>query len=195
MTASIRLRPISISVILLWQLALPPPGLGQAGGPEAVHDPTSRLQSSETLIRASSSSDGTWSGAATIARQAHSMVYDPVRDRIVVIGGFDGSLHGEVWAMSMSGPKSWVLITPQGSSPSPRYDFSAIYDPLRDRIVIFGGWTGSDNAKDVWSLSLSEEPTWSLLAPTGTSPTARRGHSAIYDPLRDRMVEIGRAHV
>ena len=46
-------------------------------------------------------------------------------------------------------------------------------------------------ANDVWALSLSGSPTWAQLAPAGTPPGAWYGHSAIYDPARDRMVVFG----
>jgi len=44
---------------------------------------------------------------------------------------------------------------------------------------------------DVWSLSLAETPTWTQLTPTGALPIARDAQSAIYDPVRDRMVVFG----
>jgi len=68
---------------------------------------------------------------------------------------------------------------------------SAVYDPLRDRIVIFGGKDATTHFSDVWSLSLAGTPTWSPLVPIGSTPQSREGHVAVYDPARDRMLVFG----
>jgi hypothetical protein len=64
-----------------------------------------------------------------------------------------------------------------------------------DRMVVFGGhgWggTGFYYLNDVWALSLAGSPVWGKLTPNGTPPNARNGHSAIYDPVRDRMAVFG----
>jgi hypothetical protein len=133
-----------------------------------------------------------------------SAIYDPMRDRMVIFGGvsFSGeqgeqyvSYDDGVWALSLSGAPAWTELTPAGTSPGARYGHSAIYDPVRDRMVIFGGVSYSANNclcyDDVWALSLSGAPAWTELTPTGTLPEARYGQTAIYDPVRDRMVMFG----
>ena len=54
-------------------------------------------------------------------------------------------------------------------TPTGRDSSTAIYDPVRDRMVVFGGWDGSYR-NDVWVLSLSGTPAWSELSP-GLSST------------------------
>ena len=126
------------------------------------------------------------------ARQAHSVIYDPLRDRMVVFGGYSnlGQIN-EVWALSLAGTPSWAQLTPPAPTPSIRMSHSAIYDPVRDRMVVFGGYSGSSSLNDVWALSLAGTPSWTQLTPSGTPPIARFTHSAIYDPVRDRMVVFG----
>src|SRR6185436_4829384 len=69
---------------------------------------------------------------------------------------------------------------------------SAIYDPVRDRMVVFGGESEPPtDYNDVWALTLSGDPAWIELHPTGTPPSARHRHSAIYDPVQDRMLVFG----
>jgi len=132
-------------------------------------------------------------GAPPTARRGHTAIYDPARDRMVVFGGcaYPGQPFNEVWALSLSGGPAWTRLTPAGTPPSPRWSHSAIYDPLRDQMVVFGGSDSSGYRNDAWSLSLSGTPTWRALAPTGALPGARCAQSAIYDPLRDRMVVFG----
>lgn len=44
-----------------------------------------------------------------------------------------------------------------GVPPSQRFGHTAIFDPARDRMVVFGGWDGA-SLNDVWALSLAGEP-------------------------------------
>jgi hypothetical protein len=53
-------------------------------------------------------------------------------------------------------------------------------------MVVFAGET----LNDVWALSFADT-SWSLIRPRGTPPSARSGHSAVYDPWGDRMIVFG----
>ena len=109
---------------------------------------------------------------------------------MIVFGGFDGTRRNEVWALSFSGTPTWSSLATSGTGPSPRYNHTAIFDPVRDRMIVFGGDDGAD-LNDVWALSLSGTPAWSLLSPSGTAPQGRYSHSAIYDASGDRMIVFG----
>jgi hypothetical protein len=133
------------------------------------------------------------SGVAPSPRVGSAAIYDPVRDRMLVSGG-EGSYEGfsnELWALSLSGEPAWSQITTAGEAPQPRADHSAIYDAANDRMVVYGGVCTSDYLGDVWALALSAQPTWTRLTPLGASPGVRFEHSAIYDPVRERMVIFG----
>jgi galactose oxidase-like protein/Big-like domain-containing protein len=132
-------------------------------------------------------------GSPPTARRFHTAIYDPLRDRMVVFAGIDGSNahHNDVWALTLTGSPTWSEISPAGSPPSARVFHTAIYDPVRDRMVVFGGSGNGGVANDVWALSLGASPGWSQLSPTGSPPPQRYGHAAIYDPKRDRMVVFG----
>jgi hypothetical protein len=131
-------------------------------------------------------------GTPPSARTSQSAIYDPVRDRMVIFGGSDGTvLYDEVWALALAGRPAWTQLTPTGTPPSARSSHSAIYDPVRDRMVVFGGYKNNGYLNDAWALSLAGTPAWTQLAPTGTPPVTRWGHSAIYDPVRGRMVVFG----
>ncbi len=142
-----------------------------------------------------SSDDGAWLGLFPTGRTRHTAIYDPVRDRMVVFGGWEGRgsapYLGDVWELTLSGSPEWRMLTPSGSPPSGRFGHSAIYDPVRDRMVVFGGAEGGVFRNDVWAMTLSGSPAWSALAPLGSPPPGRLGHSAIYDPGRDQMLVFG----
>jgi predicted small integral membrane protein len=132
-------------------------------------------------------------GPAPSARSGHTAIYDPVRDRMLVFGGWVGGFNyvNDVWALSLAGSPAWSALAPAGTPPSARAYLSAIYDPVRDRMLVFGGAESSIQHNDVWALMLTGSPAWSQLAPVGNPPSARWGHAAIYDPVRDRMVVFG----
>jgi hypothetical protein len=163
-------------------------------GTTAALDPSAADLRAALPARASGAADGAWETTQPSSQSSRSAIYDPVRDRMVVFGGFyyDGSGHflNDVWALSLAGTPAWTELTPSGTPPSGRHFHSAIYDPVRDRMVVFGGYSPS-SLNDVWALSLAGTPVWTQLTPSGTPPSARSAHSAIYDPARDRMVVFG----
>lgn len=139
--------------------------------------------------------DGEWLEFPPPVRIGHTGIYDPVRDRMVIFGGSEGGMyHDDVWGLSLSGDARWTKLDPSGTPPSVRKGHSAVYDPVRDRMLVFGGRSPGGPGEphnDVWALSLSDSPTWTLIVPEGSPPSARDGHSAIYDPLSDRMLIFG----
>jgi galactose oxidase-like protein/Kelch motif protein len=133
-------------------------------------------------------------GSPPAARNRHTAIYDPVRDRMVVFGGYNRSgdtYHNDVWALSLAGTPVWSELTPAGNSPAARLGHSAIYDPVRDRMVVFGGFDSVATRNDVWALSLAGTTAWSELTPAGILPAPLWHHTAIYDPVRDRMIVLG----
>lgn len=125
-------------------------------------------------------------------RFGHSAIYDPPRDRMLVFGGNTSGVSADVWALSLADPPTWSSLQPSGTSPPARRYHTAIYDPLRDRMIVFGGYDGVTPFSDVWSLWLTPTPPrWELMTPSGTPPLGRNSHSAIYDPVRDRMLVFG----
>jgi hypothetical protein len=89
-------------------------------------------------------------------RQGHSAVYDAVNRKMVIFGGDTTTAptpNGEMWALSLEPNLSWDFVIPaSGSSPAPRFGHSAIYDSLKERMIIFGGSdsTGFAAFGDVW---------------------------------------------
>jgi hypothetical protein len=63
-----------------------------------------------------------------------------------------------------------------------------VYDPIGDRMILFGG----NQHNDVWALSLSSSPTWTPVVPAGTPPPPyyEFPNDAYYDGFRHRMVVL-----
>jgi len=133
-------------------------------------------------------------GTPPVGRYRHTAIYDPIRDRMIMFGGYKGdySCVNDTWGLSLAGTPTWTQLAPAGTPPTPRGRHSAIFDPVQDRMVVFGAYDCDYvYLNDSWALSLAGTPAWTLLSPTGTIPSGRSGHSAIYDPVRDRMVLFG----
>lgn len=56
-----------------------------------------------------------------------------------------------------------------------------VYDAKNDRYVTFGGYDGTTRQNHVWAKSMaSPGQPWRRITPTGTAPTGRNLHSAVY---------------
>ncbi len=133
-------------------------------------------------------------GARPTPRFGSSLVYDSLRDRLVMFGGYDQNsdvLFGDTWSINLTGTPVWTQLTTAGTAPTPRDAHCAMYDPVRDRMVVFGGWTHAMQ-NGVYALDFSgATPTWSQLSPTGTPPSPRDLAASVYDVARDRFVITG----
>jgi hypothetical protein len=138
----------------------------------------------------------TWSqirtaGAGPGARYGANVIYDPLRDRVILFGGGIRcglgctTLQNDVWQLTLAGTPTWTQIFPLGTPPPVRYYAGAIYDPVRDRLVIMAGAGATPNG--AWALNLSGTPTWTDLNPWG-APHAMNSFQAMYDPIRDRAL-------
>ncbi len=132
--------------------------------------------------------------AQPVTRSSHAAAYDPLGFRMLVFGGsVNSQLTNELWTLGFPGAPSWSEIT-IGNAPSPRRGHSLTYDPVRNRMIVFGGVVGLRRVDaEVWALSLDGAPSWATLQPSGGPPNARQSHSAIYDPANDRIVVFGGA--
>jgi PKD domain/Kelch motif len=157
----------------------------------------------------------TWSKLTTGAgyyegRAEHSAAYDAINNRMIVFGGHMAYFNTDqnnvlvlVDANGIGNPH-WIHLSPTGTAPPVRRDSSVAYDPETNRLIVFGGqaYPQADvvsNYNDVWVLTnangLGEgTPTWIQLTPTGDPPTARGGHSVVYNPTTRRLVLFGGYH-
>ena len=133
-------------------------------------------------------------GATPPARGGHSLVYDPAHDRVILFGG-DGSTYlSDVWAFSLTTNQWKLLLSPFGAGPLGREGHGAIYDPVGQRMIVFGGHyedTARHFLNDVWALSLGDVVAWQELSPAGPIPGARSAFGAVYDPVRHRLLVHG----
>src|SRR6185369_17906668 len=105
-------------------------------------------------------------GTAPAARHGHAMIYDAPRDRLILYGGKNaaGTVLSDVAALTIGATPTWSALAPTGS-PTALFQPAAVADPIRGRMVVFGGWGGTPAAyrNEARALSLAGTPAWSLL--------------------------------
>jgi len=143
----------------------------------------------------SATSPVTWTqlapaGSGPGVRRWHTAIYDQANDQMVVFGGSGrGGLKNDVWTLSLTpGSEAWSPLAVTGSVPVARVQHTAIYsDTAQGLMVVFGGATTGALLDDTWALNLTTG-AWNQVAQVGEHPSARRGHTAIYNsvgiPLR-----------
>ncbi len=122
-------------------------------------------------------------------RSRHTMAYDSSRNTILLFGGLDGTWNrvNDTWEYNFSS-NSWTELTPAASPPG-RSDHTIVYDSHRDKIVLFGGNTGSARVKDTWEYDRNSN-TWTEISTTH-APSGRSDFAMVYDPDRQKVVLFG----
>ena len=133
-----------------------------------------------------------WQWLQPPQRSLATMVIDAPNQRIVIFGGGAGANYNDVWEMALdtTGGYGWKSMSISGTPPSGRHGHAAIFDPIHNWMVVYGGRSGYTAFNDVWALDLSTA-TWQQLSPSGTPPEGRVYITAVYSPGRRSMVLFG----
>ncbi len=165
------------------------------------------------LLNANSASS-TWTtikpiGGPPGVRATATVVYDQNHNHMVVFGGTDLinstnlNDYNDVWTLSNADgsegvSSSWTKLIPEGHPPVARRIHSAVYDPGRDAMYVFGGLQDQSNSAlgDLWRLSNANglrrsEPKWEQIGQRGTPPGGSYGHSMVFDPVSERIILVG----
>jgi hypothetical protein len=130
-------------------------------------------------------------------REDFSLVFDTRRSQFVLFGGWEDSYRvprTDVWRLDVRENSAlWTHATTQGDSIAGHADCGAIYDALRDRLVLFGGARSVEGggimepSDDILTLSF-EGNRWTV-AHTGLPFDMRGLHAkCLYDAENDRML-------
>jgi len=133
--------------------------------------------------------DGTkWRNAAPAhgppARVDSAMVFDSVRNELVLFGGSHASLGSlnDTWRWNGT---DWARA--DVASPPPARNTHAMgFDPVRGEVVLFGGASGV-GLNDTWRWNGT---TWTQASPA-TVPNNRRGHTITFDADNGYLVMYG----
>jgi hypothetical protein len=120
-------------------------------------------------------------------RSDHALACDVGRQRVVLFGGYSHDPmqpgpNDDTWEWDGS---NWTQRWP-ASSPSRRSNHAMAYDAARQRVVLFGGDTGSSYLADTREFDGSN---WSQPSPP-SNPGGRSDHAMAYDVARQRVVLV-----
>ncbi len=119
------------------------------------------------------------------ARSGCVMVYDPISQKTVLFGGYDGSQHvNDTWTFD---GKKWALV-PTAVAPPARAGASAAYDPTLQQVVLFGGYNGQ-YLNDTW-LWNGATSTWTQATPAH-QPVPETLPMLFPDPISGHVDEFG----
>jgi hypothetical protein len=142
-------------------------------------------------VRVLTNADGTGGAPAWITlaptgslppiREQAAVAYDQANNRMIMFGGGlntggDFQEKNDVWVLTnangLGGTPAWTELAPLGPPPPPRAFPSADYDPVTNRLIVFGGNNaGPPTFNDAWILThangLGGTPEWIQLFPAG----------------------------
>ncbi len=158
----------------------PPVGAGQRGQGDAVTLASAGAAPAWLERFPATSPPGT---------SAAAMAYDSNLERVVMFGGVQSSpgigteVTNEMWTWDGS---SWTLLDP-GSGPAPRTNFVFAYDPVREELVLFGGYTAAGDVTDTWVYA---DNGWTLRTPA-SAPSQSQLAMMDFDPRLGQLVMFG----
>ncbi len=129
------------------------------------------------------------------ARSGATLVHDTTADRLVLYGGWESAPNRypeQAWTLSeLDGVGKWTPVDVDSERPQPRFFHLAGFDPAGQRMIVFGGGSGSNAYKDSHALLLGgEAPVWRGVQPT-TALTARDQVAVTFDADSRRLTVFG----
>lgn len=91
--------------------------------------------------------------------------------------------------------RTWEEMPPVAPAPDGRYNHTLIYDDARNQLLLYAGNTSTSGAtpspqNDVWAYDIATN-VWREIDQTGTAPSGRMWHEALWDSSRERMIVYG----
>lgn len=140
-----------------------------------------------------SSGKNTWKNMASTgptARAAHQMVYNSLYQKVILFGGHNGTgtYCDDTWVYDLI-TNTWTEKNPT-TKPSGRFNHAMVYDSNSDKVILFGGYDGSNQVNDTWAYDFISDD-WTQMNPS-SAPSTRWRHSMVYDSFGKVILFGGR---
>jgi hypothetical protein len=152
-----------------------------------------------TLVLTLACGGGGGTGAAPapvlLGRWGHGMAYDTTRHVVLLFGGRGPATAGgaesdqrSLWSFDGA---TWRRLS-SGTGPSARNAFAMAFDAKRQRVVVFGGRTGTAPTGPAFNDTFEwDGSAWSPSFVSPTGPPAREHVAGGYDPVRQAVAIVG----
>jgi hypothetical protein len=141
----------------------------------------------------------TISGSRPIARSGAGMVFDSIRNKVVIFGGRSTTNYdlADTWEWDPS-TGAFTDRTGSGVAPVGRSQHSMVFEKSTGKVLLFGGGLAGTDYNGI-GISLAFADTWEWdpatdawvqLAPT-KAPSARYDSAMVWDSMRSRAVLFG----
>ncbi len=132
-------------------------------------------------------------GEAPAPRRDAVLVYDFIRDRLILFGGRSTAALNDTWAFDLESRTWRELVPPEGLRPPARYGAVAGLDSSNDRLLVATGAAGPGRyLNDLWQFDLKTD-SWSEVVVEGDLPPERAGAvGGIYSYGTDLYLSQGR---
>jgi len=136
----------------------------------AASSAVAAARSSKTLVQLSPN-------ISPPARSYLAMTYDPASGKVIMFGGFDGTVYlNDTWTFDGT---SWSRVQ-TALSPPARAASQMAYDAITQKVVLFGGYNGTRYLSDTW-LWDGKTSHWTRATPAH-HPTAVTSPMLFTDP-------------
>ncbi|OXM84500.1 cadherin-like beta sandwich domain-containing protein [Paenibacillus rigui] len=175
----VSLTKLLIAVLLLQYIPILHGGTGTVRAQGTVTGQTyGTVQSNTYVTDTSKLTDYTWQKITTNlspdARQGAAMAHDEKAGYVVMFGGQGNSgLFDETWLWDGS-EKTWQELQSLSPKPSKRKGAAMAYDPVSQKVLLFGGEGQSGVLNDTW-LWDGVNAKWEQVTGLSASPAARGG--------------------
>ena len=137
-----------------------------------------------------------YTGNGPGARFYHTITFDVVNNRLIMIGGRDkdSDVKNEIWVFDlMNGNERWYKMKFKGIEMPPLLGHTAVYDKRLSRIIIYGGMNDQTARLNTELFELSTKQGYETLSKIRTFPvpTGRQFHSAAFDPKSRKIFFFG----
>jgi N-acetylneuraminic acid mutarotase len=127
-------------------------------------------------------------GETPSARSRAGAAWDEEHRQLYLFGGSGvAGYTDELWRFDVE-TRAWQQLETEGTSPRAGEDLSLVWDPVQEQLLAYGGTRGEGGTSDLHAYRPAANAWISLGNQDRPEPVRRYRHSAVWDPVGERML-------